>query len=305
MTLDTAKVVAVSRSVTAKFDAGARGATPFYPRLCTRAPSQGNDEQYGWLGSFPGMREWLGDRIYEELRAAHFTLENKLWESTLKIERKDIDDDRLGMYAINAQQLGVEAAHHPDKLLVQAIVAGSSTACFDGQYFFDTDHSWGSSGTQANFQTYNAADHTAVTAAEFRAAYHAARRAMVEFVNDRGEPLIRPIITRFSDLVCFVPAELELAAYEALTATILGNNSNVVLDQPEIVGCPYLTDAASFYLFNTGGILRPFVFQEREPLRRQTKYADDIEWKHMLFLTEARYNVGYLGWWNAVKVTFN
>ena len=38
--------------------------------------------------------------------------------------------------------LATEAMYHPDQLFFEALVAGESTACFDGQYFFDTDHAW-------------------------------------------------------------------------------------------------------------------------------------------------------------------
>jgi hypothetical protein len=46
------------------------------------------------------------------------------------------------------------------------------------------------------------------------------------------------------------------------------------------------------------------VFQKREPISRQPKGADDIEKKDIKFMTQARYNVGYLAWWNAVLYTF-
>lgn len=304
MALDTAKATVTLRTLTKKFDNRLQSASPLYPSVCTIVPSDGYDEAYGMLGNMPGMREWLGDRQFQELRAANFTIANKHWESSLLIKKTDIDDDRMGMYGPLMEQLAIEAAYHPDELFFTALVNGEATACFDGQYFFDTDHAWGDSGTQSNDLTYAAATGTAPTAAEFRAAFHQARTKMLQYKNDQGKFLNRPTVGKMSDLLLLIPPEQELAAYEGLTAPVLSNNSNVVLDMPKIVVCPQLTDATKFYLFNMGGVLRPMVFQARQPLGRMMKNMDDIETKDVKFMTEARYNVGYLAWWTAVLTTW-
>lgn len=307
MALDTAKATATLRSLTHKFDNKIKAATPFYPNLCTIIPSDGANEQYAMLGNVPGVREWIGDRAFKELRAANFVIENKLWENSLKIAKTDLADDRMGLYGPTLEQLAMRAAYHPDELLLaDALPNGESRPCFDGQQFFDTDHSWGDSGTQSNDLTYNASDHTAVTAAEFRAAFHQARAAMLGFKNDQGDLLNVPIVTGMSKLMCIVPAQLELQAYEGLYSTLTGGgNTNIVIDRPQIVVCPYLTSATKFYLFNLGGVLKPFVFQAREPLSRKMKDLEDMESKDVKFMTQARYNVGYLAWWTGVLTTFN
>ena len=65
-----------------------------------------------------------------------------------------------------------------------------------------------------------------------------------------------------------------------------------------------LTDATKFYLLNLSQPLKPFVFQARRPLQRQMKGMDDREFKDVKFMTDARYNLGYLAWWNAVLTTW-
>lgn len=304
MSLDTAKATVTLRSLTHKFDNRLRISQPFYPEVCTVLPSDGLNEQYALLGNMPGVREWLGDRVFKELRAGNFTIENKHWESSLAIKKTDLADDRMAMYGPVMEELAVEAAFHPDELFFAALADGESTAGFDGQYFFDTDHAWGDSGTQDNDLTSAAATGTTPTAAEFRTAFHAARSAMLKFKNDQGKFYNRPTVRAMSDLLVLVPPEQELAAYEGLTANLLSNNSNVVIDRPRIVVAPQLTDATKFYLFNTGAILKPMVFQAREPLTRQMKGLDDAETKDVKFMTEARYNVGYLAWWTAVLTTW-
>lgn len=305
MALDTAKATVTLRTLTKKFDNRVQSATPFYPQLCNVVPSDGADEAYGMLGNMPGMREWLGDRQFKELRAGTFTITNKHWESSLLIKKTDIADDRMGMYGPLMEDLAVEAAYHPDELFFTAMVNGESTACFDGQYFFDTDHSWGDSGTQSNDLTYAAATSTIPTAAEFKAAFTAARTAMLKFTNDQGKLLNRPITTGLSNLLVIVNPDFEQIAKDALLATLSGGgNSNIVVDTPRIISSAYLTDTSKMYLFNLDGALKPFVFQAREPLTRQMKGLDDIETKDVKFMTEARYNLGYLAWWKGVLTTF-
>jgi phage major head subunit gpT-like protein len=308
MSVDTAAAVATLRGLTAKFDHGVTASKPFYPEICTVMPSKGADEQYALLGSMPGVREWLDDRQFNSLRAGHFTITNKEWENSIAIEKNHIDDDRLGLYGPVLEQLGQEAAHHPDELVLELVVNGENAACFDGQSFYDTDHAWGESGTQSNDLTYDASSHTAVTVDEFRAAYHAARAAMLGFKRDNGKPYIRPTIRPLTNLMLMVPTALELVAHKAFEQVLSGNGeTNVVLDKPKIVTLPssYLSSGVKFYLHNLGATLKPFVFQARRPLARQMKGMEDREFRNVKFMTDARYNAGYLAWWNSVLTTFN
>jgi len=305
MPLDTAKATVTLRGLTKKFDNALKSSSPFYPSICTIVPSEGSDEQYGMLGNSNGVREWLGDRQFKELRAATFTIANKHWESSELIKKTDLADGRTLKYGPVLEQLAVEAAYHPDELLFSTIIAGESTACFDGQHFFDTDHAWGDSGTQDNDLTYAAATGTVPTADEFNAAFHQARTTMMKYKNDQGKLLNRPTSTGMSGLMVLVPPELEKIAITALTPGIItATNTNIVIDPPRIVCSAHLTDATKFYLINTNSMLKPFVFQAREPLSRQMKGLEDLETKDVKFMTEARYNLGYFAWWTSILTTF-
>ena len=306
MSLTTAQAQAKLRDLTATFDRASSAAVPFYPQVCTVVPSDGYDEKYGWVGSLPSVKEWIGDRKFEQLRAADYSLANKEWESSLLINRTDIEDDRLSMYGPVLEDLAAEATYHPDELWFSALANGESAACFDGQFFFDTDHSWGDSGAQSNDLSASASDTSAVTVAEFKTAYHAARQAMLNYKRDNGKFYHRPTVSGLGNLMLLVPTELELVAHEAIRSQLLGGgNTNIVLETPQIVTSPHLTSSVKFYLFHTGQSLRPFVFQARRPLSRQMKGMNDREFKDVKFMCDARYNVGYLAWWNAVLTTFS
>lgn len=305
MSLHTANYLAVQRDVTKKIMMGMKSASPVWPTFCTEVMSQGADEKYGWIGNLPGMREWVGERQFKQLRAASYTLLNKHWESSLEMLKTDVDDDRLAMLSPAAQQLGMEAAYHPDELLWSILEAGTSSECFDGQYFYDTDHSWGDSGTQSNDLTYAAATGTSPTVAEFKGAFHQALTTMLGYKNDQGKYLVRPVAGRLDGLVVTVPLAMWEVANEVFTATLTGGgDSNVLLARPRVLPVQYYTSSATFHLHYVGGMVKPFVMQKRQPLRVQTKGADDIEFKELKWMTEARYNVGYLAWWNSVLTTF-
>ena len=305
MALNTAKYEAVLNSLTATFKATAVAATPFYPRVCYTHQSQRDTEMFAMLGAMPGVREWIGDRKFEELRAFDFSIKNKLWESSILIPKTSVDDDTYGLYGPTLQLQAVKATYHPDKLLFNTMIAnGGTTQIWDNQYFFDSDHSFGDSGSQSNLLTPSAAVTSAVTAAEFRTAFDAARVKMLQYKDDQGEYLNQGTIRKLSNLLILVPPELETAAKTAFQANILSNSSVVVLDMPVIESSAMLTSSTSWYLFNLESPMKPFVFQARQPLTTQYSGYDDIGTKNLKFMTEARYNFGYFAWWNCVKSTF-
>jgi len=303
MAIDIASAQVKLRDLTAKFDNRVAAATPFYPSVCYDASSVRTSEKYGWIGAMPGMREWLGERQFSELRAANFVLENKHWENSLLIKKTDLADDNLGQYGPVLEQLGIEAAHHPDELWFSVLEQGESTACFDGQFFFDTDHVWGNSGTQSNDITSTVVSTSAPTVAEIKTAIRKMIRTMLAFKNDQGKLYNRPTVGRLNDLTLLVPLALRDLVYDALESELISNSSNVVVDRPNIVSSPYLTSDVKLYLFKTGEAVKPFVFQRREALTRMMKGIDDLETKDVKFMTEARYNVGYFAWWTSILCT--
>lgn len=111
-----------------------------FQKIATVIKSTSKSETYGWLGKFPKMREWVGDRVIKDMEAHGYSIVNKDFEATVGVDRNDIEDDNLGIYAPLFQEMGMSAAQQPDDLSFGLLGAGTSTTCFDGQYFFDTDH---------------------------------------------------------------------------------------------------------------------------------------------------------------------
>jgi len=135
-----------------RFNEGFRNATPQWDQIATLVPSTTASERYGWLGQFPMLREWLGDRQIANLEAHDYTLKNRKFESTVAVPKDTIEDDQYGVYSPLFDEMGYAAATHPDELVFDLLNNGFSQLAYDGQYFFDTDHPVGD-GTTSNMQS--------------------------------------------------------------------------------------------------------------------------------------------------------
>jgi phage major head subunit gpT-like protein len=116
------------------------GPGPLYTEIATVIPSSTSEEKYAWLGQMPRMREWLGDRVVQNIAQHDYAIKNKSYETTVGVDRDHIEDDQYGIYAPLMEEMGRSVRMFPDELVFGLIVNGFSTACYDGQNFFDTDH---------------------------------------------------------------------------------------------------------------------------------------------------------------------
>ena len=136
--------------------AGGLGQAPTqWDKIATTVPSTTGAEEYGWLGAFPNMREWVGDRVINGMATHGYTIKNKKFEMTVGVPRESLEDDQYGIYTPMMTEMGRAASAHPDQLVFNLLKAGPATLCYDGQYFFDTDHpvtdAGGATVSQANW----------------------------------------------------------------------------------------------------------------------------------------------------------
>lgn len=116
------------------------GVEPQWKHVATQVPSTTSENEYGWLGQFPGMREWVGDRVVKNIKQHGYVIRNKTFEDTVAVPREAIEDDQFGVYTPLVSELGRAAAEHPDELAFAVFASGFTSVCYDGQFFFDTDH---------------------------------------------------------------------------------------------------------------------------------------------------------------------
>ena len=108
--------------------------------VATRVPSGNSSNTYGWLGQFPKLREWTGDRVFKSIKEHGYAVTNKLYEATVDIPRTAFEDDELGVYSPLFSEMGYAAATHPDEIVFGLLAAGRTTDCYDGKKFFAADH---------------------------------------------------------------------------------------------------------------------------------------------------------------------
>lgn len=138
--IKSAVLQAIRTQLNADFKKGFEGAMPNHEPITMTVPSSTASNTYGWLGAMPSVREWIGDRVINDVAEHGYAISNKDFELTIGVKRTDIEDDNLGIYSPLTQDLGASMAKHPGKMVYTLLAAGFATTCYDGQYFFDTDH---------------------------------------------------------------------------------------------------------------------------------------------------------------------
>ncbi len=281
-------------------------ATPaHFKELATRIPSTSDSETYRWLGTVPKMREWGTGRVAKGLRTESYSVENLKYEATIEVDRDEIADDQTGQIRVRVGELAQRAATHKDFLIAQLLSNGGTAGfnSYDGVTFFSDTHVSGDSGQQDNNLTSSATDPDNPTVQEFKAALKQAIAAMMSFKDDQGEPL--PMGA--TGLVCVVPPTMFFTALESINATVIDNTTNVLSGAAKVISMPWLTDASMWYLLKTDGVLRPLIFQDREPVEFSALAQDSEEAfkrEKYLYGVRARYRMAYGYWQFAIRTDF-
>lgn len=268
------------------FNQGIQEAKPLWQEITTEVPSNTRSEEYKWLGKIPRLREWIGDRVVQNLAAYGFTIVNKDWEATVAVDRNDIEDDTIGIYKSLILALGNSAAMHPDELIFELLLAGFSGFCYDGQYFFDSDHKDGSGPIQSNVST----------APLSATAYGPARAQMMSLKDEHGRAL--SIVPN----LLVVPPQLEAAGLEILQAERNANGAtNIYRNSARLLTVPQLSDhPTKWFLFDTSKPVKPLLFQRRRAPEFQAKDNPDDDnvfmRKEYMYGTDCRDNAGFGLW---------
>lgn len=286
-----ATVNAIFLNLKATFSQAFDTAVVQWEQTAMRVPSGGAEVVYSWFENFPQMRKWVGEKVIKALAAQGYTLVNDDYESTIQVLRKHIEDDQLGIYAPQAQMAGWAARNWPDAMLAAVKNAAFTALCYDGQYFYDTDHPV-AGGVKSNKGT--AALSAASTAAAV-ASYGAARTAIMTVTDDDGAPL-----GLVPDLLEVPPALEATGKLLVGSAELTDQSPNPYQGTARLLVNPRLTSSTAWLLHVTNMPIKPFVFQERKaPLfvNQLTEASDDVFKRGAYnFGVEARGNAGFGLW---------
>jgi len=267
-----------------RYDLGSRAVRGFYgaleieegkswvDKIAMLFDSDQKVEEYAWLSASPALREWLGGRQAVGLSANKITIENKTFEGTLSFPSDDIRRDKTRSIDTRIADLARRVIGHWAKLLSTLIingVGGASGLCYDGQYFFDVDHSEGDSGTQLNYlqaaqvSQLNVGTATAPTALEAGLAICGVISYLMSYLDDKGEPLNE--MAR-SFLVMTGPT-LAPAFSAAVSQKVIGVTDNPLALQADFLVSHVINPRMSamttqFVVFRTDAPTKPFIRQE-------------------------------------------
>ena len=274
-------------------------------------------EEYAWLGQSPIMREWIGGRNAKGFTENNLTIANKHYEATVEYLIKDLRRDKTGQVMARIMELARRTNAHWASLLSTLIVNGEAAPCYDGQYFFDTDHEEGDSGAQSNdvsvdisaMPVVKGGSTTNPAVAEFQFAISKAIEAIVGFVDDQGEPMNEDA----AGFVVMAPVSLMNVAMQAVATPVqvaetqsalqaLKSNFNITV----VPNARLSSWTTKFVVFRTDSYIKSFIRQEEMGVALKVKGAgSEYEFDndaHQYGVDTWR-NVGYGYWQNSCLIT--
>lgn len=296
--VDKATIANVFISLKTTFQNAFDAAPSVWEKIAMKVPSTSSKNDYSWLSNFPKMRRWVGEKYVKSLKAYNYSVINEDWEATIEVKRNDIKDDQLAGYAVQAQSAGQSAKQLPDEIVIELVNGGFTALCYDGQYFFDTDHDVAGASVSNKLTVAL----SAATFAAAKASYGAARVAMGKFKDDEGRPL------NVTTSVLLVPKALEDDANLLMTAaTFEDGKPNIYRGTAEVVCDARLTSDTAWFLLDTTKPVKPFIYQERQApefVEQTGMDSDDVFNKGLFKMgAEARAAGGYGFWQMAVGST--
>lgn len=293
MLVNKATIAAVFLTLKTTFNNAFDATLSQWQQTAMLVPSSSGQNDYTWLSKFPKMRKWVGDKVIKALEAFKYTVINDDWEATVEVDRNDIEDDSLGIYKPQAEMAGYSAKQLPDEIVADLKNNAFANKCYDGQYFYDSDHPVGEAKTStSNLGTVVL---SGATQAAALASYGVARTAIMSFKDDEGRPLgLVPDTLE-------VPPALETQGKRLVEMEKLADDTpNPYYKTAKLVVNPRLTSTTAWFLHVTSMPVKPFVYQERKApvfVEQTDPQTDNVFMrKKFRFGAEARIAGGYAFW---------
>lgn len=255
MLVNASTLSALFTNLRTDFNKAFDAAPSIWQQTAMLVPSSGRQNDYPWFSRFPKMRKWVDEKYIKALEAYQYSIVNDDWEGTVEVDRNDIEDDQIGVYGSMAQEYGFSAQQLPDEIVSTLKNSAFATVCFDGQYFYDTDHpiagvSVSNKGTAAL---------SAASRAAALASYGAGRTAIMSFCDAESRPL-----GLIPDLLEVPPALEAVGRIVCESDKFDDNGPNPYKGTAKLLVNPRLTSATAWFLHVTTRPVKPFIFQQRK-----------------------------------------
>jgi phage major head subunit gpT-like protein len=242
------------------FEAAEAKWRPAIDALAMPVSSSADTEEYNFGDAVPRMAEFKGARNMAALGVQGWTLQNVEYDNGIWILRKDLMNDRLGIYNPKIRDLATMGVLLKLTLIRDLFNNGFSSGytSYDGEIFFSNSHPLAdSSSTNDNLTT------GALSMATFRAADLLLGAMKDSQGEDMGLAATTLIYERTNRYIAREIARQSLMLDTTGTAAV----TNIVVDQPlQLLEVPGLT-AGYWGVADLGYAAKPFILQEREGLR--------------------------------------
>ena len=308
-----------SRAIRGEFAKRLQIETPpaWFNAVANTFKSDQASEDYAFLDVVGPLREWVGGRQAQGFKETDLTIVNKHFEKTMEYKVKDLRRDKLDLLKAKVGDLVKRAYTHPASMVSTLIKNGETGLCYDGQYFFDTDHAEGSSGSQSNDITVDISalpvsvngTTTNPSVPEMQLAIAQGIQQFMKFVDPSGEPMNEDA----SNFIVMVPPSFYNTAVQAVATPMQVAESQTALSALQqdftiraVVNPRLSTWTDKFAMFNTDGAIKPFVFQRETAIRVSSKAeGSEFEFDYDMHQHGVDYwgNVAYGLWHKACLVT--
>lgn len=104
------------------------------------------------LETMPVVREWIGPKVFQSIRASSLSATVKKYEKSFAIDRLDLQADRTGMIGRRIRMFVGDSGQIYDKICLETLVSasGAGPTCYDGKAVFATDHPRSAGTTWSN-----------------------------------------------------------------------------------------------------------------------------------------------------------
>ncbi len=254
--------------------------------LATRIESSDLSEKYTWLGNFPQMKEWIGERDIKALTDFGYQIHNKLFEASISVPNTHIEYDKVGLYKPAVEQMAQNAKLFGAILVADVLISGNTNLCYDGKPFFATDHEVGA-------DTYSNSGSGVLNPTNLLAT----RSFMMSIKSPTGKSLrVNPNM-----LVCG-PKSLSKVVDAIDKERLANGESNPTYKMFDKLILPEIS-GDEWYLLDTSKPLKPFILQVAKDGIFESNDGKKFELDSALFGVKSFMNAGYGLWQFAYRST--
>ncbi len=261
-------------------------------------------QKYAWIGSTPPMRELIDERRPGGMAAYTMQIEDKVFESSVAVDRKAVEDDQLDLIRLRIKDLAFRIAQHRHQLIVDTLMAGFATNTYDGVPFFAANHP-GYLGTVLSNKT---------TSALSEASLAEGISTMMGVADDAGAPLgVVPDTLVVGPKLMWLATEL----LESPVVVYKGNPDDTAPSTPyvnalhgklKLVVSPFIQGNSDdfWFLLDTKRPIRSVILQQRSDVpvefsALESTTGSEAAWMRDRYYygVRARYNAGFGLWQTA------